>query len=228
MNIAVLSCTRDRLEYTKHCFGTLLEHAGCDFDWWITDQGSDDDTVDWLLANTDATVTSYSENIGICPALNLMLSDALDSADYDVIVKFDNDCELLTPNTLRDVCEASLENNAIVSPVIHGLREPPEIVGSASRDMRYRIHVTRIVGGIFMATPAWMFKQGYRHPETTPLKDSDDSYLCRAYQMIGGTVGYLDGYHANHYETTDGQWARYPEYFARRNQERIEAGMVPA
>ena len=53
MNIAVLSLTRDRLDYTKHCFGRLIELAGCDFDWYITDQGSNDGTVDWLHANTD-------------------------------------------------------------------------------------------------------------------------------------------------------------------------------
>ncbi len=38
-----------------------------------------------------------------------------------------------------------------------------------------------------------------------------------------GSVGYVDGYEANHYETTDGQHARYPEYFARREAEREHA-----
>lgn len=223
MNIAVLSLTRDRLDYTKRCFGTLIENAGCEFDWWITDQGSQDGTVDWLIANTDATVTAYTENIGICPALNLMLADALESADYDVVVKVDNDCELRTPNTLRDVCAAAVERDMILSPHIHGLRQTPPPVAHEDG-----VTVTDVVGGIFMATPAWMFKKNYRHPETTPLKDGDDFHLCRAFRMVGGSVGYLDGYDAWHHETTDGQWARYPEYFARRNRERVEAGLVPA
>lgn len=223
MNIAVLSLTRDRLDYTKHCFGTLVEHAGCEFDWWITDQGSEDGTVDWLIDNTDATVTAYSENIGICPALNLMIEDALASAEYDVVVKVDNDCEIVTPNTLRDVCAAVLEHNAILSPHIHGLNEPPPPIGQTGP-----ISERLVVGGIFMAVPAWMFKQRYRHPETTPLKDGDDYHICRAYRAVGGKVGYLDGYDAWHYETTKGQHQRYPDYFARRRREALEAEGVAA
>ena len=217
MNIAVMSITRDRLDYTKHCFATLLENAGCDFDWFITDNGSTDGTVDWLLANTDATVTAYNENAGISPALNAMLDDVLEAADYDVIVKVDNDCELLTPNTLRDISERVLENNAILSPWIRGLRSTPQPVGRVDD-----ISVTQVIGGIFSAVPAWVFKDGYRHP-IIPTLDGEDAILCQWFRQQGGFCGYVDWYEANHYETTDGQHARYPEYFARREQEREDA-----
>ena len=126
MRVAVLSLTMNRLGYTKHCFATLRANAGCDFDWFITDNGSQDGTVDWLLANTDATVTAYNENAGISPALNAMLDDIVEAADYDVIVKVDNDCELLTPNTLRNVAELALTHDAILSPWIRGLRSTPQ------------------------------------------------------------------------------------------------------
>lgn len=222
MNIAVMSLTRDRLDYTQHCFGTLLEHAGCEFDWWIADQGSEDGTVDWLLENTDATVTAYESNAGITPALNAMLDDIVESADYDVIVKVDNDCELLTPNTLRDVCEQTLDLHAVLSPHIQGLVQPPVVTHAFGP-----VSVTKVVGGIFMAVPASLFKSGYRHP-VNATQDGDDWMLCRYFQARGGFVGYLDGYQANHYETTEGQWARYPEYFARRQQERVDAEMVAA
>ena len=223
MNVAVMSLTRDRLAYTKHCFGTLLEHAGLEFDWWITDQGSQDGTVDWLLANTDATITAFEENAGICPALNWMLEEIVYAADYDVIVKIDNDCELTTPNTLRDVCARALSYDAILSPKILGLREPPRPV---ARTNGYE--VTPVIGGIFMAVPARVFIDGYRHPTHQPLADGDDWQLCRWWQTQGGEVGYVPGYDAWHYETTDGQWARYPEYFARRDKERVAAGLAPA
>ncbi len=221
MNIAVMSITRDRLDYTKHCFGTLLENAGCDFDWWITDNGSTDGTVDWLLANTDATVTAYNDNAGISPALNAMLDDIVEAADYDVIVKVDNDCELLTPNTLHDVAELALEHDAILSPWIRGLRTTPQpfesIDGVISR--------TPVVGGIFTAVPGWVFRNGYRHP-ILPTLDGEDFNLCQWFQADGGFCGYVDGYEANHYETTDGQHARYPDYFARRAAEVEEARRV--
>jgi glycosyltransferase involved in cell wall biosynthesis len=208
------------LDYTKHCFGTLLENAGCDFDWWVTDNGSSDGTVDWLLENTDATVTAYSENAGISPALNAMLDDICETADYDVIVKVDNDCELLTPNTLRDICERVVENNAILSPHIRGLRSTPQPVGRIDD-----VSVTPVVGGIFAAVPAWVFKEGYRHP-IIPTLDGEDAILCQWFRQQGGNCGYVDWYEANHYETTDGQHARFPEYFARREAEREAANRV--
>jgi glycosyltransferase involved in cell wall biosynthesis len=220
VNVAVLSLTRDRLHYTQHCFGTLVANAGCDFDWFITDQGSEDGTVDWLHANTDATIYSFTSNIGICPALNRMLDDALELADYDVIIKIDNDCELLTPSTIKDVCEKALEHDAILSPHIRGLREPPHPIGRVDG-----IAITPVVGGIFMAVPADVFKDGYRHP-INATRDGDDWQLCRWFQAQDGIVGYVDGYEANHYETTDGQHARYPDYFARREQERRNATLV--
>jgi glycosyltransferase involved in cell wall biosynthesis len=217
VNVAVLSLTRDRLEYTKHCFQTLWDNAGIEFDHYVTDQGSTDGTVEWLHANTDATVYAYPENVGIVPALNMMLDDVLAQAEYDVIVKVDNDCELLTPDTLRVVCEAVMDRGAILSPHIHGLRQPPKPTRVVSG-----VSVTDVIGGIFMATPAEVFSSGYRHPRI-PTLDGEDFNLCQWYRARGGYVGYVDGFHANHYETTDGQHARFPDYFARREQERQDA-----
>ena len=44
MKFAVLTLTRDRLEYTQHCFETLRQNAGCDYDHYVLDQGSEDGT----------------------------------------------------------------------------------------------------------------------------------------------------------------------------------------
>jgi len=52
--------------------------------------------------------------------------------------------------------------------------------------------------------------------------------LCRHFTRLDGDVGYLDGYEANHYETTEGQWARHPDYFLRRDEERAAAGLPRA
>lgn len=224
MNIAVLSLTRDRLDYTRHCFASLLANAGCDFDWFITDNGSTDGTVDWLLDNTDATVTSYTDNAGISPALNAMIDDALASADYDVIVKIDNDCELVTPDTLSDVCRLVSDHDAILSPWIKGLRQPPQPLPGVAHPSG---QITRmpVIGGIFTAVPAGVFEDGYRHP-LIPTLDGEDFNLCQWYRSQGGTVGYVDGYEAWHYEGTDGQHARYPDYFSRRAEEREAAARL--
>lgn len=225
MNVCVLTLTRDRLDYTKHCIRTLRENAGCDFDHFIFDNGSEDGTYEWLQDEYDADrITAFcrsEENIGICPALNVLLDDL--DREYDVVVKIDNDCELVTPNTLADVCELAGDRNMILSPHIRGLRQTPE-----SYATNRGVSLTSVVGGIFMAVPGHVFADGYRHPETTPLADGDDWQLCRRWQARHGLVGYVDGYEAWHYETTDGQHKRHPDYWARRNAEREAAGLVPA
>ena len=43
----------------------------------------------------------------------------------------------------------------------------------------------------------------------------DDANVCHWYRAQGGRCGYVTRLTANHYETTSGQHARYPEYFAR-------------
>lgn len=214
MNVAVVSLTRDRLAYTQHCFQTLQENAGWAYDHFVLDQGSTDGTAEWLLEQDDLDVTTVDENVGICPALNFLLDRVVPLEDYDVIVKIDNDCELLTPNTLAACAHAALEHDALVSPLIHGLRNRPAVI--------YRTNdllVTGMIGGIFLAAPAQVFKDGYRHNERNPLWGGDDSDLCARWRNAGLLVGYLDGYDANHYLTTDGQHADNPGYFRRRELE---------
>ena len=100
-----------------------------------------------------------SENIGINRGLNHLL-DEIDLDEYDVVVKFDNDCELLTPNTLADCLpRRAVSMDMILSPRIHGLRNPVPIIG----DLRRALDLTPIVGGIFMAVPAYVYQDGYRY-----------------------------------------------------------------
>jgi glycosyltransferase involved in cell wall biosynthesis len=207
MNVAVLTLTRDRLPYTQHCFATLKENAGCDYDHIVLDQGSTDGTAEWLDEQWDLSVSAMllQENVGINRGLNLLL-DSINLDDYDVVVKFDNDCELLTPNTLATVCGLALEHDIVLSPRIHGLRNPVWSFGEW-----HGIDLTPIVGGIFMATPASVYQEGFRYREDVGLWGTDDSDLCRHV----GRCGYVRGYDANHYLTTDGQHADIPDYFAR-------------
>jgi hypothetical protein len=206
VRVAVLSLTRDRLPYTQHCFATLRENAGCDYDHYVLDQASEDGTGDWLNEQDDLDVTFASENIGINQGLNHLLDYSVDLDAYDVVVKFDNDCELLTPNTLATVCGLALERDIILSPRIHGLRNPVWSFGEW-----HGIDLTPIVGGIFMATPASVYQEGFRYREDVGLWGTDDSDLCRHV----GRCGYVQGFEANHYLTTDGQHADIPHYFER-------------
>ncbi len=212
MRIAVLTLTRDRLDYTKHCFARLAEFAGCDYDHYVLDQGSTDGTPEWLADQGIATL-ALEENIGISRGMNLLLDAALEF-EYDVIVKLDNDCELVQPGTLRDVCALVLEGGALLSPRILGLNHPPASTGEFRIGDEAILDIPQI-GGIFLAAPAWMY-DSFRYSEDSPLWGMDDAEVCHWFRReYGGTCGYVKRLEAWHYETTAGQHARYPDYFSR-------------
>src|SRR5512134_1510981 len=100
MRVAVLTLTRDRLEYMQHCFASLRHNAGCDYDHFVLDQGSTDGTQRWLMNGVYAGLSLLHENIGISRGHNKLLDMIQVVGTYDVYVTFDNDCEVTMPGTL--------------------------------------------------------------------------------------------------------------------------------
>lgn len=208
-----MSLTRDRLDYTIHCFNRLREFAGCDFDHYVLDNGSTDGTQEWLRDEYPAAWVDLSpSNLGVSRGMNALLDRA---KGYDWYVKFDNDCELATEGTLRDALQSE---DWILSPHIQGLNEPPPVTSETSVN-GVRVGVTPMIGGIFMAVPGFVFGGGYRYDENNPVWGMDDVQLCHWFKDKGGEVGYMLDHPANHYETTEGQKARYPEYWLRKMNE---------
>ncbi len=213
--IAVLSVTRDRIDYTKHCFDSLHKFAGCQFDHYVFDNGSNDGTQEWLENEYDPTMLVLSpENVGRCKALNRLLDETEEMDDYDVIVMFDNDCELTQPDTVGTISELTVTGGCILSPRILGLRNPPQPFRELVIDDEVILDIPQI-GGIYSSAPAFIYTEGYRHNEDNPLYGREDVDLCGWFRTQGGTCGYVKRFEAWHYETTDGQHARYPEYFER-------------
>ena len=131
MKIAIYTLTRDRLEYTKHCFDTLRDKAGMDYDHYIADNGSTDGTAQWLQENEIRfkKVILLPENVGISVGSNMML-DEIFKSEYDIIVKMDNDCEVWTKNILKHVSQlvAAMKETKmqmILSPRVEGINKQP-------------------------------------------------------------------------------------------------------
>jgi glycosyltransferase involved in cell wall biosynthesis len=222
VRIAVLTLTRDRLWATEHCFDRLYELAGCEFDHYVFDNGSEDGTWEWLDANMKKPISRSTEgNIGVSRGINYLL-DLVGPENYDVIVKFDNDCELLVDGTLKACAEVALAMNWITSPHIQGLNSPPSIEHEVGPEqfwkLAYRVGIPNIMGGIFMAAPASLYAT-YRHDEKNPVWGLDDAKIVDYWRAQGGECGYLLDFPANHFLTTDGQAARDPQWFARKVRE---------
>ena len=219
MRVAVLSLTRDRLWATKHCFQTLCDLSGCDFDHYVYDQASEDGTPEWLENEyRPHFLWTNAQNVGVSKGINFLLNHA---KGYDVVVRFDNDCELLVDGTLAACAETARAWGYITSPHIQGLKSPPSLGwqgGIAVNGRGYRVGVPNIMGGIFMAAPASLYDT-YRHDEANPIWGMDDAKIVDYWRAQGGEVGYLLDYPANHYLTTDGQAERDPVWFARKVRE---------
>jgi hypothetical protein len=222
MKIAVITMTRDRLDYTKHCFASLEVNAGCDYDHYVLDNASEDETVNWLSGWASVPGRSAffaSENLGICRGANWLL-DRLDPERYDVIVRYDNDCQVTQPDTLKTTAELAATYGAIVSPRVSGLLNPPATLRTVSLG-GHLLDETAILGGIFMAIPSQLFwEHGFRYDENAHLHSGDEA-IVPWWRARGGVCGYLQGYSVTHYETTSGQRERYPDYFARKDLEAV-------
>jgi hypothetical protein len=152
------------------------------------------------------------ENIGCCPGWNRLVK-VLDPETYDVVVCFDNDCELIQPDTLSVVAGVAFRSGQIVSPHVLGLRNPPPTIGKHTVDW-LSISETAILGNIFMAIPAKLLLD-FRWDERHPVWAGGES-VTAWHRSRGGWCGYVDGYQCWHYETTVGQARRFPEYYHRR------------
>lgn len=213
MNVAVLTLTRERLSYTRHCFERLRDLAGCDYDHFVLDQGSRDGTAEWLRMQ-DVELVALRENVGCCRGWNVLVDlTKIAPKSYDVLVCFDNDCELTGPETLRVVAGLASEHQTLLSPRVLGLRYPPPTLGQFTLG-EHVIDETAVLGNIFMAIPAGLFEE-FRFDESN-LPWAGGEAITSWYRSQGGRCGYVRGFECWHYRTTDGQVRDYPWYFARR------------
>lgn len=223
MKVAVYTLTRDRVEYTAHCLPLLHCKAGYPFEHYIIDNGSEDGTVAWLKGEGRAlfqSVTFLANNMGIAVAANLAKKQIGSTAD--LIVKFDNDCAVVTEGLLRSIVQfyrnaGSAWCQYVVSPRVTGINtKVPRL--SVSKLHGSLFGRTRIVGGICHVVPAPLY-QRYRYNEALPKARGNDGHFCRWLVAQGITIGYLEDLEVQHYKTTDGQAKQYPEYFRRKMKE---------
>lgn len=219
MRIAVYTLTRDRKAYTEHCFNTLWQNAGYPFDHFVIDNGSCDGTVEWLYSNATrfAKIVLEPDNTGISRASNMAL-DIIGNG-YDLIVKMDNDCEIATYGLFADMVKVFefAGRPLFLSPRVEGINRQPKRVYNIHAG-HYTIGRTGIVGGLCHWLPAATY-QRYRYPETLPKAWGQDDHLSDWCYKQRIEMGYVDALTVNHYEGTDAQAQRYPDYFERKRME---------
>ena len=226
MKIAIYTLTRDRLAYTREFLRLLEANAGCEYDHYILDNGSEDGTAAWLVngldKNPNLQVILQPENLGISKASNICVREILSRGVYDLIVKADNDMAMRHPGTL-----AAVANIYATCPEAERWVSSPRVVGINNQPRRVRTHelaghpvgVTAIVGGLFHAVPAPIYRQfmadgGY--DETLPKAWGQDDQFCEWLRTNGYRKGYIEDLEVEHMRGTDQQALDWPEYHARK------------
>jgi GT2 family glycosyltransferase len=227
MKIAIYTLTRDRLEYTMHCFASLKAKAwNYAYDHFVLDNGSTDGTIAWLRENElqFKKVIYMPENFGISKGSNTILKEIFDG-DYDLIIKMDNDCEVISDNILQQMVEifedaANRKMEVVLSPRVIGIINQPYRAYQTTIGGR-DVGITGIVGGLFHVVPVKIYRQ-YKYPVKLPKAWGQDDDFCHWLNKTGRKTGYVEGLIVNHYETTSGQAQRFPEYFERKWKEEKE------
>ena len=221
MKVAVYTLTRDRLKYTQHCFETLQKRAGCAYDHFVLDNGSADGTQDWLRRNVGLFkhIHLLNENVGISAGSNRAIEMIQHSDAYDLIIKMDNDCEVISENMIGQMVEIfsdvqKFSARFVLSPRVEGIVNQPTRARYTTLGGR-RVGITGIVGGLFLVASVAVLCT-YRYDENLPLAWGQDDMFCKWFKSQGGEVGYVEGLVVNHFETTGGQAERYPDYFKRK------------
>lgn len=224
MNIAFFTLTKDRLDYTKRMFASLTKNTILEYDHFIVDNGSNDETVQYLKdissTNESIKIIFNEDNKGIPIGSNQALSAIKKSdTDYDFIIKIDNDCEILTSNWLVPILEVinKFDNRIILSPRVTGL------VGSKGGMPRYDeltclnydIGMVKHLGGICIVAPSKIYER-FKFPVNGSLHGQDDINFSFYSQKKGYLMGYTENIEVAHADSTSGQIKKYPAYFKRR------------
>ena len=151
MKIVVFTITCNRLDLTKQYLSELKQNTSIDYEHIIVDNGSNDDTIEWLKEN-GYKIIKLQKNYGIIKAMKIAIKYISDNYDCDLIIKYDNDCKIHTNNILENIIEFYKNNglNNICAPddiAILELQRP--VIFKQTNNLRYSSHV----GGIFKVMP---------------------------------------------------------------------------
>jgi len=221
LRVAIYTLTLNRLADTKVMWESLQKTTKYPFDWFVVEQGSTDGTLDFLEGKTKSKVIN-GKNRGVAGGWNDAVKMIKSSGDYDIIIKVDNDCEVLSEGWLEAMVELFERNQTIIlSPYIEGLDGSPGGVLRArlSGESPYLMINDKVlgfvpnIGGIVFATPIRLFDE-WTFDET--YEGNKDYLLCQYARSKGYSIFYMEEYRAVHQHGSEGQKEVYPEYFKEK------------
>lgn len=226
--VAVVSLTRDRLNFTKACFSRARQTAGIDYDHYVLDNGSTDGTQKFIFSNYRKSIDwaeLHPDNIGIHNGL-MRIREEISNGCYDYVLKMDNDCFPLSSNWLQSLIgllEWLGPDKWVLSPRVEGLNHQPLRKEVIQVDDQVIVGVTDIVGGLCRLMSYENFMRLGQNT-SLPLGYGDDTRLAQLAPQFGWRMGYAENIVVEHILSTNGQMKAEPEYFKRKHREEDDSG----
>lgn len=161
MSVLVVTVTCGRLPVTRRWLGSLAEREPGGYRHVVVDNGSGDGTVEWLRSE-GYEVVALEDNVGIAAAWERGWRHATaDGFDPEWVVKYDDDCEVLTdrPLTRLALFSARTGRRNVVGPLDVEIQPgwEPARLGPARTVDGWEARPQTHVGGIFVMVPAEAF-----------------------------------------------------------------------
>jgi glycosyltransferase involved in cell wall biosynthesis len=164
----------------------------------------------------------YEANVGLAKGWNACINMIKNSEEgpYDIVVKVDNDAELMTDGWLKAMIDIFDRNRRVcLSPYVEGLDGLPggvlrQRISGESPYMQINDYILGIVphlGGIVYATPMEIW-DAFRFDEDA-APGNKDVILSNYANQNGYHLFYCEEYRVYHIDGSKGQEKKFPEYF---------------
>lgn len=162
MRVLVVTMTCGRLPVTRRWLGQLAASDPLPFRHVVVDNGSDDGTPAWLEAN-GYEVLANDHNVGIAAGwVQAWEWATADGWRPDLVVKYDDDCEVLTDAPLTRLVQFHdfTGGGHVLGPLDVEIQPgwEPRQLGPARTVEGWPVRPLTHVGGIFVAVPAAAFE----------------------------------------------------------------------
>lgn len=221
LRVAVFTLIKDRFEYTMIMSNFMRVLSGYPFDWFVIDQKSGEDMMRWYLSAPIKRILYNQENTGIAKGWNQAIKLIKETDKYDIIIKIDNDAQMLTKGWLKSMVSIFERNRKVIlSPYVEGLEDSPGGVlrQRASGEMPYVLindNVLGIVpylGGIVWAAPIELYED-FSFDESGFMVGNKDYLISLYAKSQGYGLFYIENLRVYHIDGTLGQKQKYPDYF---------------
>lgn len=189
LRIAV--ATYDRLEATKQCLESIHEKTDCEYKLTVVDNGSQQDTVDYLMEMYSNQLIDdlylFGKNMGVACAYNLALS----FSSEDFIVRLDNDIIIINPDWANVMIDFLSTYKEIATIGFHVWKNcPNESVAGLSDHVAF-IARSYTTGACCMFRRDVHERLGYWCEDYGLYGEEDKDFGIRVYEA-GMTAGYID------------------------------------